>query len=371
MLDVEALRTDDEIIEGHGGDFVAQAARRFVPQGDERAVVRLPLLELPYQRDALHEETLGKRAGDRTVGELRVLVEELEILAEIEDVEEFFVLPRPEEVRTEPRAAAEHLPELRLRAEDFEEDKVHDLQHVDPGVEHVYRNGNVWCLVRLAEILEQRLRIIGLEIDHPREGPFKVRVVGIETFNDELRVVMVLGEDDGLAEPVAGGNLQPVRHQVLEHLVDGVGVEQPFVNRGRVDLSRHITVFIPLDRVPLFLLVLAQIIVSQALPDKSHRHRDRARRDQISVLHRLVEAVGICRHATLELEEPVGVAVDLVLRRCRQADEQAVEVVEDCAVFPVDRAVRLVDHDQVEVTDPEPPLAVRGVVDQVHHRRVG
>src|ERR1700731_1300355 len=74
VLDVEALRADDEIIEGHGGDFVAQATRRFVPQGDEPAVVRLPLLKLPYQCDALHEETLGKRGGDHTVGELRVLV---------------------------------------------------------------------------------------------------------------------------------------------------------------------------------------------------------------------------------------------------------------------------------------------------------
>ena len=190
-------------------------------------------------------------------------------------------------------------------------------------------------LVRLTEILEQRLRIIGLEIDHPREGALEVRVVGIEALRDELRVVVILGEDDGLAEPVAGGNLQTVRHQVLEHLVDGVGIEQPFVNRGRIDLPRDITVFIPLDHVPLFLLVLAQIIVSQALPDEFHRHRDRARRGQISVLHRLIEAVGIGRHAALEVEEPVGVAVDLVLRRCRQADEQAVEVVEDGAVFPV------------------------------------
>ena len=30
MLDVEALRTDDEVVEGHGGNFVAQATRRFV-----------------------------------------------------------------------------------------------------------------------------------------------------------------------------------------------------------------------------------------------------------------------------------------------------------------------------------------------------
>ena len=75
------------------------------------------------------------------------------------------------------------------------------------------------------EIVQQRLRIGGLEIDHPRERALEVRVVGIESFNDELRVVVVLGKDDGLAEPVAGGNLQPVRHQVLEHLVDGVGVD--------------------------------------------------------------------------------------------------------------------------------------------------
>jgi hypothetical protein len=246
-----------EIIEGHGGDFVAQATCRFVPQHDEPAVVSLPLLELTDQRDALHEETLAKRVGDHTVGELRILVEELKILAEIEDVEEFLVLSWPEQIRTEPRAAAEHLPELCLRADDLEEDKVHDLRHIDPGVEHVDGDGNVWCLVRLAEILEQRLRIIGLEIDHPREGALEVRVVGIEALRDELRVVVILGEDDGLAEPVAGGDLQTVRHQVLQHFVDGVGVEQPFVNRGQIDLSRHITVFIPLDRVPLFLLVLA------------------------------------------------------------------------------------------------------------------
>ena len=264
MLDVEALRTDDEIIEGHGGDFVAQATRRFVPQGDEPAVVRLPLLELPYQCDALHEETLGKRVADRTVGELRVLVEELEILAEIEDVKEFLVLPRPEQIRTEPRAAAEHLPELRFRSDDFEEDQVHDLRHVDAGVEHVDRDGDVRRLVRLAEIVDQRLRIIGLEIDHSREGALEVRVVGIEALRDELRVLLILGEDDRLAEPVAGGDLQSVRHQVLEHLVDGVGVEQPLVNRRRIDLRGDITVFIPLDRVPLFLLVLGQIIVSHA-----------------------------------------------------------------------------------------------------------
>ena len=40
-------------------------------------------------------------------------------------------------------------------------------------------------------------------------------------------------------------------------------------------------------------------------------------------------------------------------------------------VLLVDRAVRLVDHHEVEVAGTECPYARVGVVDQVHHRRVG
>ena len=58
-----------------------------------------------------------------------------------------------------------------------------------------------------------------------------------------------------------------------------------------------------------------------------------------------------------------GVAVRPTSRR--------VEVVEDRPVLLVDRAVRLVDHDQVEVAGAEAALAVARLVDQVHHRRVG
>ena len=113
-------------------------------------------------------------------------------------------------------------------------------------------------------------------------------------------------------------NLRPKKWEWVITLVDGVGVEKPCINRGRSDLPRDIAFFVLLDRVPLFLLVLAQIIVSEALPHEFHGHRDRPGRDQISVLHRLIEAVGVGRHATLELEEPIGIPVDLVLRRCGQ-----------------------------------------------------
>ena len=112
---------------------------------------------------------------------MRVLIEELEILAEIEDVEEFLVPAGPEQVRAQPGAAAEHLPEFRLRPHDLEEDQVDDLRHIDAGVEHVDRDRDVRRFVRLIKIVEQRLRVFGLVVDHPRERAFEMRVVDIET----------------------------------------------------------------------------------------------------------------------------------------------------------------------------------------------
>ena len=52
-------------------------------------------------------------------------------------------------------------------------------------------------------------------------------------------------------------------------------------------------------------------------------------------------------------------------------DEQGVEPGEDRPVLLVDGAVGLVDDDQVEVAGTEQPLPAVGLVDQVHHRRVG
>ena len=76
-------------------------------------------------------------------------------------------------------------------------------------------------------------------------------------------MVLVLGEDDRLAEPVAAGDL--VARRVIrcrEHLVDGVGVEQPPVERLGVDRVGDVAVLVPLQRVPLVLLLLGQVVVA-------------------------------------------------------------------------------------------------------------
>ena len=76
-----------------------------------------------------------------------MLAEELEVLAEVEDVEARLVVAGPEQVGAQPGAAAEHLPELGLGPHQLEEHEVDDLGHVDAGVEHVDRDGDVRRLV--------------------------------------------------------------------------------------------------------------------------------------------------------------------------------------------------------------------------------
>ena len=286
------------------------------------------------------------------------------------------MVARAEQVGAQPRAAPHHLPELRARADDLEKHQVQHLGHVDAGVEHVHRDGDVRRLVLGREGVDQALRVGGLVGDDPRELALVVRVVDVETLGDELGVVVVLGKHDGLAQPVAAGHLLALGHQVRERLVDRVGVEQPLVKRCGFHLvGRRGAVLAPLQGVPLFLLVLAELGVLDAVALKLQRHRHRQRWHQVAVGHRLVQRVGIGGNAVFQVEQAVGVVVDLILRRGRQAHEQGVEVLENGAVLLVDRTVRLVDHDQVEVAHAEAALpafaVISGFVDQAHHRRVG
>ena len=180
----------------------------------------------------------------------------------------------------------------------------------------------------------------------------------VEALLDELGVGLVLGEDDRLAEPVAAGDLVAVGHQGGEHLVDGVLVEQEPVELLGVDRVRR-PVLAPVEGVPLVLLLLGQLVVGDALAEELGADRHPERRHEEPVADRLVQPVGVGGDAVLEVEEPVGVVVDLVLRGRGQPDEVGVEPLEDRAVLLVHRPVRLVDHDQVEVAGPEPAIARR------------
>ena len=118
------------------------------------------------------------------------------------------------------------------------------------------------------------------------------------------------------------------------------------------------TVLAPFEGVPFLFLFVGKVVVLDALALELQRHRNGLRRHQEAVRDGLLELIGIRRDAALQLEQRIGVAVDLVLGRGGQPDQQAVEIVEDRPVFAIDGAVRLVDDDQVEMARPKAAFTV-------------
>src|SRR5690606_21176432 len=139
------LRAHDEVVPVHRRHFAVENLDQVVPElGDP--VVRRGLIrslgtvgigghrEGRKQLQALLEQTLAQRFGQRGCGAGRVLVEVLEVLAEVEDQELGLVQAGPEQVGAQAGAAADHLQELDLRAYCLEEDQVDHFRHVDAGV---------------------------------------------------------------------------------------------------------------------------------------------------------------------------------------------------------------------------------------------
>ena len=224
----------------------------------------------------------------------------------------------------------------------------------------------------LGEVVDQRLGVGHAVVDQPGELALQVRVVRVEPLGDERGVAAVLGEDDGLARAGSpSSTFSPFRIRNSSTLSTVSSLNSHLLSVVRLDPVGDRPVLVPFERVPLLLLLVGEVVVADALALELQRHRDRLRRHQVAVGDRVLEVVGVGRHAALELEQRVGVAVDLVPRRRGQPDQQAVEILEDRPVLAVDRAVRLVDHDQVEMPGPEAARAVLHLLDQVHHRRVG
>src|SRR5438270_7199467 len=87
------------------------------------AVTLQNLVQLADKLDPRREQPLCQGIPRDPVRQIGVLVEELEIAAPVEDVEIFLVPPGSEQVRTQPRAAPDHLPELGLGTDDLEENE--------------------------------------------------------------------------------------------------------------------------------------------------------------------------------------------------------------------------------------------------------
>ena len=215
------------------------------------------------------------------------------------------------------------------------------------------------------------MRVVDLEVDHAREAAPQRGIIGVEALLDEFGVGVVFREYDGFAELVAVLHMLAARHQVFQHLVHRVGIEQPFVDRLRFHAIGRAVLLAPFGGVPGFLVLVGQLVVADAFAGEFQRHRDGAHGHQVAIPHRLLQRIGVGRDAAFQFEQAVGVAVDFVLGGCGQADQQAVEPIEDGAVFAIDRAVGFVNDEKVEVADAEATLGAVLILDQRHHGGVG
>jgi hypothetical protein len=233
-LDMRSLRAHNEVVKVHGRHDTVQERCRLRSELPSFVVVDarfLPPVKLGDEVQAGREQLGAERLTEATLGGRWVQAEEFEVAAVVEDEEAPFVVPWPEEVRTEAGPTSDHLPELRLGADLLEEDEVDHVGHVDAGVEHVDRDGNVRCLGRIREVVDQRLGVRDAVMDRAGKGTPELRIVGIEALDDEVCMCLVLGEDDRLPDPVATCHPLAVSHEVCEHLVYRVFVEEPCVQR--------------------------------------------------------------------------------------------------------------------------------------------
>ena len=186
---------------------------------------------------------------------------------------------------------------------------------------------------------------------------------------------MVVGKDDALAYALSALHLQTVLHQVLQHAVDSVDVEDIVENLLALNVpvlgvsfnSPYRLLILP-HLLELFFLLCTQVVILDTLFQDEWTTLETLVVDKVTLGNGILQFVGIVGHTLFHLEGLVGALVHLV-SWCRcQAHEQSVKVVEDGWILAEDAAVRLVDDNQVK-----PPHAEGFLVgvDVVNHRLIG
>ncbi len=182
------------------------------------------------------------------------MAEVFEVLAVVEDVEEFLGLVGAKEVGTETGAASDHLPEFSARSDELEKHQIHHFGNVDARVEHIDGDGDVGGFFGIGEVVDETLGVGGFVGDEAGELAFVVGIVDVEAIVDEFGVIVVFGEDDGFAETVAACDFLATGHEVGQGFVYGVNVEEPLIQGGGFDPIGRIPILIPVQFIPIGLL---------------------------------------------------------------------------------------------------------------------
>ena len=200
----------------------------------------------------------------------------------------------------------------------------------------------------------------------------QVRIFLVEHLKDFLGVDVVLCKDDGFAQFAAIVDGQAVGHQCVQHLPDGIFIENPLVQRRRCNALRKFTILVLKSVLVGPLVRVGKFIVDNALFNEFQFRFYRQEIHQIPVLDRLRQLIAIGGHAIFQLKYLIGILVDLVLGRGCQPHQRGIKVVENIPVFVVNGAVSFVADDQIEMPAGEEfALLVLYTVDGVVHGLIG
>ena len=196
------------------------------------------------------------------------------------------------------------------------------------------------------EVVDQFLGARIVVVDHLAEVAAVLRVHLVEQVVQQDGVVVVAGEDDGLADRLAVGIADAVLHQVAQD-VRLVSLLKMTLSTSAASKSSV------LGSMPV-IFELGDLLVGSGCRDLMPSRgtgwcgcRPRTGRQEASPRPPLVVVVD-GRHAGPRSRRAEGVAADQLDRRGGQADLERIEVVEQVAVAVVDAAVRFVGDDQVE-----------------------
>ena len=187
-------------------------------------------------------------------------------------------------------------------------------------------------------------------------------------------MLAVLGENDGLAQPVATLHFDAVLHELSEHHVDGLLVVHEPVQllRGREVRGISCLRLLPVVVVALAVL-LRELVVSDAVGEEGRVGLDVVVGNEYMILvHSCIVLVEVGGDTALHVEEVVGVAINLILGRSSEPNHRRIEVVKNRPVILEDGTVGFIHDHEVEVRGRvEPAIAViPHLVDGVEDRGV-
>ena len=219
---------------------------------------------VPEERELLdpgEEDPVRDRVRRFVLHPVRVHLPVLEVVPEIKDLE-ILLLPFRQPCRmfagaVGPGPPPEHLPELDLREDRFCKDKVADLRHIDPRIQHIHRDRNPGHRF-LLEGFDQLVRPGVLRYDGPGKRALVLGIERIECFLQPVRVLLRDRKEDRLRRQRPG----LVHEGILHELAD---------DRLRCPFHRHLllqlrTLEIDLVRIDSLLQQPCPLAFRQILP---------------------------------------------------------------------------------------------------------